>query len=229
MKFLYFQKIWGTLKNKWNSRLQITQGDLSPIFHEQQNDSKTSPRLTVLCVQCTVDFFISVLKKKYDLPPAGVIISRNVQCLKLHRAQPVCYSRWMRTQCFMKLLLNICRMTFSHSIPLKCINSFYTQGKKRQTALLQGLVETTHLFLGNLWPKLLSDGPHMYHFNLYCLQMKTMTMSCLCVRCYNEPTFSQRHSPFSQKRIQSPVFLCVLQYCSLFSYHSPFEILSTDR
>lgn len=131
MKFLYFQRIWGTSKNKWNSRLQITQGDFSPIFHEQQNGSKTSPRLTVLCVQCTVDFFISVLKKKYDLPPAGVIISRNVQCLKLHRAQPVCYSRWMRTQCFMKLLLNICRMTFSHSIPLKCINSFYTQGKKK--------------------------------------------------------------------------------------------------
>ena len=147
--------------------MQIIQGDLSPIFHEQQNGSKTSPSLTVLCVQCTVDFFISALKKKYDLPPAGVRISPNVQCLKLHGAQPVCYGRWMRTQCFMKLLLNICRMTFSHSIPLKWINSFYTQGKKRQTALLQGLVETTHLFLGNPWSKLLSDGPHTYHFNLY--------------------------------------------------------------
>ena len=152
-----FQLIFSSVQVQSVQFSSVTQSYLT-LCVPQSNSS-------VCAVYCR--FFHFSLEKKYDLPPAGVIISPNVQCLKLHGAQPVCYGRWMRTQCFMKLLLSICRMTFSHSIPLKWINSFYTQGKKRQTALLQGLVETTHLFLGNPWSKLLSDGPHTYHFNLY--------------------------------------------------------------
>lgn len=89
------------------------------------------PSIIGPCTQRAIALFISALEKKIQCIPGG---SHNFPERLVPRA-PERPAAWLQqmdaSHCFMKLPLNVCRTTFSHSIPPKRINSFHTHGGKR--------------------------------------------------------------------------------------------------